>query len=42
MKDSYINHTVRENEILKLINHKNIVKYLYKIMIDNNSFCTVI
>ena len=42
MKDSYINHTVRENEILKLINHKNIVKYLDTIMIDNNSFCTVI
>ena len=42
MKDSYINHTVRENEILKLINHKNIVKHLDTIMIDNNSFCTVI
>ena len=42
MKDSYINHTVRENEILKNLNHKNIVKHLDTIMIDDNSFCSVI
>ena len=42
MKDSYINHTVRENDILKILNHKNIVKHLDTIMINDNSFCTII
>ena len=42
MKDSYIKHTMRENEILKNIHHKNIINHIDTIEINNNSFCSVL
>lgn len=42
VKDSYIKHTIRENQIMKEINHKNIVKHYDTIEINNNSFSSVL
>ena len=42
IKDSYIKHTIRENQIMKEINHKNIVKHYDTIEINNNSFSSVL
>ena len=42
IKDNYIKHTIRENQIHKEINHSKIVKHFDTIEIDNNSFCTVL
>jgi tousled-like kinase len=42
VKDNYIKHTIRENQIHKEINHSKIVKHFDTIEIDNNSFCTVL
>lgn len=42
IKDSYIKHTIRENQIHKNINHPKIVKLFDTIEIDDNSFCTIL
>ena len=42
IKDNYIKHTIRENQIHKEINHSKIVRHFDTIEIDNNSFCTVL
>ena len=42
IKKSYIKHTIRENQIHRKINHRNIVKLYNTIEIDNNSFCTIL
>ena len=42
IKDSYIKHTVRENLILKNLDHPNIVKLLDTIEINNFSFCNIL
>ena len=42
IKDSYIKHTIRENQIHKNINHHRIVKLFDTIEIDDNSFCTIL
>ncbi len=42
IKDNYIKHTIRENQIHQEINHHNIVKHYGTIDIDNNSFCTIL
>ena len=42
VKDNYIKHTVRENQIHQEINHSKIVRHFDTIEIDNNSFCTVL
>ena len=42
IQNSYIKHTIRENQIHKNINHPNIVKLFDTIEIDNDSFCTIL
>ena len=42
VKDNYIKHTIRENQIHQEINHSKIVRHFDTIEIDNNSFCTVL
>ncbi|MCQ2820220.1 MAG: protein kinase [archaeon] len=42
VRDNYIRHTMRENDILKKLSHKNIIKYYDTIEINNNSFGTVL
>lgn len=42
LKDSYIKHTIRENQINELISHKHIVKHYDTIGIDNDCFCTIL
>ena len=42
IKDNYIKHTIRENQILKGIEHPKIVKLFDTIEIDKNSFCTIL
>ena len=42
VQNSYIKHTIRENQIHKNINHPNIVKLFDTIEIDNDSFCTIL
>lgn len=42
IKDNYIKHTIRENQIHKEISHSKIVKHYDTIEIDNNSFVTVL
>ena len=42
VKDSYIKHTMRENQIMKEIHHRNIVQHYDTIEINNNSFCSVL
>lgn len=43
VKELYIRHTIRENQIYQKINHDKVVKYYDTVeMIDNNSFATVL
>ena len=42
IKNNYIKHTIRENQIHKNINHPKIVKLFDTIEIDDNSFCTIL
>lgn len=42
IKENYIRHTIRENQIHKEINHAKVVRHFDTIEIDNNSFCTVL
>ena len=42
IKENYIRHTIRENQIHKEICHSKIVRHYDTIEIDNNSFCTVL
>ena len=42
IKQSYLKHTIRENLILKKLNHKKIVKLYDTIEIDENSFCNIL
>lgn len=42
IKENYIKHTIRENQIHKDINHSKVVKHYDTIEIDNSSFCTVL
>ncbi|CDW74566.1 protein kinase domain containing protein [Stylonychia lemnae] len=42
IKDSYIKHALRENEIHKDLNNRRVVKQFDTVEIDHNSFCTVL
>ena len=42
IKNNYIKHTIRENQIHKNIDHPRIVKLFDTIEIDNDSFCTIL
>lgn len=42
VKELYIRHTIRENQIHQKINHEKIVKHFDTVEIDNNSFATVL
>ena len=42
IKENYIKHTLRENEIYKNLNNNKIIKFYDTIKLDNNSFCTVL
>jgi tousled-like kinase len=42
VKENYIKHTIRENQIHKEIQHSKVVKHYDTIEIDNSSFCTVL
>ncbi len=42
LKDNYIRHTIRENQIQKLFLHSKIVRHYDTIEIDLSSFCTVL
>lgn len=42
LKDNYIRHTIRENQIHKEIVHSKIVRHFDTIEIDLSSFCTVL
>ena len=42
IKNNYIKHTIRENQIHKNIDHPKIVKLFDTIEIDNDSFCTIL
>jgi tousled-like kinase len=42
VKENYIKHTIRENQIHKEINHPKVVRHYDTIEIDNSSFCTVL
>ena len=42
IKNNYIKHTIRENQIHKEIDHPKIVKLFDTIEIDNDSFCTIL
>ena len=42
VQSNYIRHTVRENTILKTLNHDNIVKLIDTISIDDFSFCNIL
>eukprot|EP00350_Pseudokeronopsis_sp_OXSARD2_P011001 CAMPEP_0170553866 /NCGR_PEP_ID=MMETSP0211-20121228/11704_1 /TAXON_ID=311385 /ORGANISM="Pseudokeronopsis sp., Strain OXSARD2" /LENGTH=436 /DNA_ID=CAMNT_0010862487 /DNA_START=666 /DNA_END=1976 /DNA_ORIENTATION=- len=42
IKDSYIKHALRENEIHKELNNRRVVKQYDTVEIDHNSFCTVL
>ncbi len=42
VKENFIKHTNRENDVFKLLNHPNIVKYFETINMDDYSFCTVL
>lgn len=39
--DKYLEHTVRENQINKIIDNNNIVKYYDTVIIDDYSFCII-
>jgi len=42
MKSNYIRHALRENQVLKALNHPNIIRHYDSVEIDSNSFCTVL
>lgn len=42
VKDDYIKHALRENEIHKELNHRRVVKHFDTVEIDHNSFCTIL
>jgi tousled-like kinase len=42
IKENYIKHTIRENQIHKEINHPKVVRHYDTIEIDDCSFCTVL
>ena len=42
IKDNYIKHAIRENEIHKDLNHRRVVKQFDTVEIDHNSFCTIL
>jgi tousled-like kinase len=42
IKELYIRHTIRENQIHQRINHEKVVKHYDTVEIDNNSFATVL
>lgn len=42
VKELYIRHTIRENQIHQKINHEKVVKHFDTVEIDNNSFATVL
>jgi tousled-like kinase len=42
IKESYIKHALRENEIHKDLNNRRVVKQFDTVEIDHNSFCTVL
>jgi len=42
LKDCYIKHAVRENEIYKNIKHPKVVNHYDTFEIDSNTFCTVL
>lgn len=42
IKESYIKHALRENEIHKELNNRRVVKQYETVEIDNNSFCTIL
>ena len=42
VKDSYIKHALRENEIHKELNNRRVVKQFDTVEIDHNSFCTIL
>ncbi len=42
IKESYIKHALRENEIHKDLNNRRVVKQYDTVEIDHNSFCTVL
>ena len=42
IKDNYIKHAIRENEIHKDLNHRRVVHQYDTVEIDHNSFCTIL
>lgn len=42
VKDDYIKHALRENEIHKELNNRRVVKHFDTVEIDHNSFCTIL
>jgi len=42
IKDNYIKHAIRENEIHKDLNHRRVVNQYDTVEIDHNSFCTIL
>lgn len=42
VKDDYIKHALRENEIHKELGHRRVVKHHDTVEIDHNSFCTIL
>ncbi|CDW76433.1 protein kinase domain containing protein [Stylonychia lemnae] len=42
IKESYIKHALRENEIHKDLNNRRIVRQFDTVEIDHNSFCTIL
>jgi len=42
VKDDYIKHALRENEIHKELSHRRVVKHYDTVEIDHNSFCTIL
>lgn len=41
IKDSYVKHALRENEIHRDLNNRRVVRQFDTVEIDDNSFCTV-
>ena len=42
VKSNYIRHALRENQVLKVLSHPNIIRHYDSVEIDSNSFCTVL
>ena len=42
VKSNYIRHALRENQVLKVLNHPNIIRHFDSVEMDSNSFCTVL